>query len=809
MNNIFSTSESTALLLKPVKNEWNDTQKLSSLSKRSESDDTTTEDTQIRLLLESRFLSFTANHTLLHPKTIPPICPERRGKRHRHPAIRNLNEFRHWWKTSRFLVRLAGSYQWCYDKSNWIAMALLDISSSSSAKFSRKQQKFAMRQAIRSVKSIGRGGPIRNFLENVHAFTRTLRLVLAVFRALEARVDNRLLEVGVAETMAFMGNRSFRYWARSLADATAKYVALPLSGRFIAPYLEQKSRPIIVTMGLFRAILPFLSSFEGSAFGRNLTFNTFSAYNYRWKPIQGIFCLHESRGVYQDIDPDPFLFCMAQQVATAIGHGHDAVLVRKQLMDIGFDNIFGAGSGGYSVYRHCSASVTLHITPYGPSVLDELPRFIVLELRPTSSPTTKNAINTAAMSPVAMIMGFTYSGAFFTSQEWASLQQRFEDEMTSYRNACLIMGTNRAHVKSTSIAHNEHVFPPTDLTSLKAFIRSGQTARRQRKSDKQWFQVQREVKSLAKIIQRHKKNGTAPKGVILYMEGLDCSGKSSTGGLIQDALQHTGYQVHIRQYNRPPTEEQKRMDWMNRFERPYVLENDQYEAIVWDRGPVGDFVYGSLHSLSNEEKLHRYAEFRKFDRGCRLNDILFLKLLFVTDKDSIAATLGKRLAHKKIAQDLRTWIDATSQKGHSTHEGLSAIESHIDPTDFIAFNKYKDNLGKFCDVARNTDQNGYDNPWFVVCTSNRHKARLALLKAFSRQISKCSHQRINTEEFHNDDINMDDENVDTESPLIPTGTVEAREAGVNLRAILQTIVLLCLAFAYAHQTWDIGHIDFD
>ena len=48
-------------------------------------------------------------------------------------------------------------------------------------------------------------------------------------------------------------------------------------------------------------------------------------------------------------------------------------------------------------------------------------------------------------------------------------------------------------------------------------------------------------------------NCTAPRGVILYFEGLDCAGKSSTGGLVEQALGEAGYTVDMRQYNRPPT----------------------------------------------------------------------------------------------------------------------------------------------------------------------------------------------------------------------------------------------------------------
>lgn len=57
--------------------------------------------------------------------------------------------------------------------------------------------------------------------------------------------------------------------------------------------------------------------------------------------------------------------------------------------------------------------------------------------------------------------------------------------------------------------------------------------------------------------------------------------------------------------------------------------------------------------MPQEERIKKYREFMAFDRECFDNNILFLKLLFVTNRDSIAATLGKRLAQKKMAKDLR------------------------------------------------------------------------------------------------------------------------------------------------------------
>jgi hypothetical protein len=43
-----------------------------------------------------------------------------------------------------------------------------------------------------------------------------------------------------------------------------------MSAAFIAPYLDQNSRPVIILTGVLRAILPFAVSFQGSRIGRQL-----------------------------------------------------------------------------------------------------------------------------------------------------------------------------------------------------------------------------------------------------------------------------------------------------------------------------------------------------------------------------------------------------------------------------------------------------------------------------------------------------------------------------------------------------------
>lgn len=67
-----------------------------------------------------------------------------------------------------------------------------------------------------------------------------------------------------------MGNRCSRYWARQLSDYMTLRLLLPLHGYFLAQHMEQGARPILVFMGIMRAILPFAASFQGSRVGRQL-----------------------------------------------------------------------------------------------------------------------------------------------------------------------------------------------------------------------------------------------------------------------------------------------------------------------------------------------------------------------------------------------------------------------------------------------------------------------------------------------------------------------------------------------------------
>jgi hypothetical protein len=200
-------------------------------------------------------------------------------------------------------------------------------------------------------------------------------------------------------------------------------------------------------------------------------------------------------------------------------------------------------------------------------------------------------------------------------------------------------------------------------------------------------------------------------------------------------------------------------------------------------------VYGKFSELSEAERMKKYEEFRAYDAKCKEEGVLFFKLLFVADKDSIAATLGKRLAHKHIARDLRTWLDANSVE-HS-REGLEEIELHIDPTDFIAFNMYERNLHVFTEFARNTDKMGPTSPWTVVNTCKRHPARLRLLQTFERELKLFATQQ-NDKDF-------------VIQPLTHLKSGKDDPIGrISTRALIQMMVLALVLWFYAYTA---GKVD--
>ena len=85
-------------------------------------------------------------------------------------------------------------------------------------------------------------------------------------------------------------------------------------------------------------------------------------------------------------------------------------------------------------------------------------------------------------------------------------------------------------------SYTDLTIPPTDLASLKSFIRIGRRQRKQNKDKHAFMELEKRVDKVAsqikRIVSKHSSGQyMTSTGVILYFEGLDCAGKSSTGNL--------------------------------------------------------------------------------------------------------------------------------------------------------------------------------------------------------------------------------------------------------------------------------------
>ena len=108
-------------------------------------------------------------------KSIPAFPPYCRKARHRSFYLWWTNEFRHWWKSSRLLVRLGGLDTHAHDPIVWAKMVSINP-----LRFK------SLKKMYKLVKRLGQGGPMRWFLQRCHPFTRSLRILVGAWRWVES-----------------------------------------------------------------------------------------------------------------------------------------------------------------------------------------------------------------------------------------------------------------------------------------------------------------------------------------------------------------------------------------------------------------------------------------------------------------------------------------------------------------------------------------------------------------------------------------------------------------------------------------------
>jgi len=263
---------------------------------------------------------------------------------------------------------------------------------------------------------------------------------------------------------------------------------------------------------------------------------------------------------------------------------------------------------------------------------------------------------------------------------------------------------------------------PTTFDSLKTFIEGAKSTKAQAKDAIEDAEVKAKIDALTAKLEDMQAKGTAPKNVIIYTDGPDGAGKSSTGAIVMQALSKVGFTSDAAIF-KAPTAEERGQHWLQRFEDKGV-PTETNVARFWDRGPGGDAVYGKKTPAEVKEMA---KELKTFEKKLANDGVLLFKVHIYADQDKQAETFGKRLARQEAANIIEEQLTKRGKLTGATSDALENIRSRIDGDDFKAMVTFDDVQAKFSTFSKLT---GYN----VVDASDRHAARLEIIDALSAQL---------------------------------------------------------------------------
>lgn len=306
--------------------------------------------------------------------------------------------------------------------------------------------------------------------------------------------------------------------------------------------------------------------------------------------------------------------------------------------------------------------------------------------------------------------GVFFQGVTFSEKHWTSLQDRYAEEISRFARAV------RADAGPL----------PEGFDALKTFLERGMRPAELAKRADRAAELEAGTDRIAAQLARMQADGTAPKGVVVYVAGPDAAGKSSTGGIVMSALEKAGFDLGTAVFKAPSAEE-RAQHWLARFERGVPAQG---QAVFWDRGPAGDSVYGPADDARATEM---GAEMSAFEADLRARGILMVKVELSADAEKQAATFGKRLARQHIAGKLEAALAAQDGLHEEAKAGLEEISGKLDRADFAAFTAFDEVQAKF---LRFVDASSDVEPWLVIDATKRHAARLELIDGFAAALDR-------------------------------------------------------------------------
>ncbi len=158
---------------------------------------------------------------------------------------------------------------------------------------------------------------------------------------------------------------------------------------------------------------------------------------------------------------------------------------------------------------------------------------------------------------------------------------------------------------------------PTDLNSIKEYVSLGESDKVSLKKLRRREEIAWKLRELQQKIQTTLEHGNGPARIIIYSDGPDAAGKTSTGKVVVKALEDAGFASRITVFKAPSGG----VHWLRRFYDEGTPKEG--ELVFWDRGPAGDAVYGG-HS----PRMHNAMafEFNGYEARLQAMGILLVKM---------------------------------------------------------------------------------------------------------------------------------------------------------------------------------------
>jgi polyphosphate kinase 2 (PPK2 family) len=316
--------------------------------------------------------------------------------------------------------------------------------------------------------------------------------------------------------------------------------------------------------------------------------------------------------------------------------------------------------------------------------------------------------------------GFLIGGAMLPKKEWHALAERYEEEIERFVRARKRQGRSSL---------------PLDFDALKTFSLSGEHEKDRVREVEHEREIEVSLEALTAKLIELERSGLAPQGIVFYVDGPDGAGKTSTGAIVADALEKAGFIIRRERFKGPTEGEaaavrEGRETWLARFDRGLPARG---EAVLWDRGPAGDPVYGSVDAASVQRM---GEEFTGWERDLRARGVLMIKVELHASPEKQAATFGKRLARQMIADRIADIIRQGSDPVELAQ--LDEIAHKIDGDDFRGLARYGTVRRKYKRFIRATSG---ASRWLEIDATHRHEARLRLIEGTIRALTDYAEER--------------------------------------------------------------------